>query len=362
VKITRLFLKHNKNFLVEPDFWFIIFLLIVIGTLYYLLQIYRVPIFQTLPAAQDLVVFEYIHNLNGSLFIIPLLYAIFRFWWRGTLIIWVLITAIILPRITYFYPENFGRTFFNIFYLSIPLLVVGYIVLELTWREKERNQLEEREQERQNYLGQIFKAQEEERRRLAHEIHDDSIQRLTAIAINAKLLSNSQNLTDSKKGIESIRDLVIGVSQDLRRITLDLRPTVLDDLGLVPAIRWLIKGFKDDSGIEVQMEMVGIVPQLSKKFSINIFRIVQEALTNIRKHSKATKVNIALTFTENLIKVTITDNGVGFIKSKTNAELTAKGKLGLLGMQQRTQILKGTFIIHSDVGAGTILIFQFKPE
>jgi signal transduction histidine kinase len=161
---------------------------------------------------------------------------------------------------------------------------------------------------------------------------------------------------------ESIKDMIISVSQDLRRITLDLRPTALDDLGLVPALRWLADGFQKDTGIDVQIEVTGESPQISKKFSVNIFRIIQEALNNIRKHSDAARVAINLQFTGNSITVKVKDNGKGFAFPVTSSELTSRGKLGLIGMQQRAQFINGNITFHSEIGKGTTITLQCGLE
>jgi signal transduction histidine kinase len=364
-KVSSIFSRSYGTILREPYFWAILFLQAIIGIIYYTLQFHRIEIFQISPLAQDLVIWEYIHNLIGSLFYIPILISITLFWWRGTIVTWLLSMCILLPRLTYFYGDNLSRILLNILNLAFPLLLLAFIAVEISWRNKERAQLAEREQERQNYLAEIFRAQERERAHLAREIHDDPIQRLTAIAINAKLLTNNDELTNlpaTRKGIEALRDTVISVSQDLRRITLDLRPTVLDDLGLVPAIRWLVKGFQEDNGIDTQLEILGEEPPISRKYATNIFRIIQEALNNIRKHAKATRVNITLQYTDDLIEIIVQDNGIGFNLPKTDGELTSQSKLGLLGMRQRAQILDGTIHFESERRMGTRLTLQVRRE
>ena len=354
--LAKLFSWNTTNILREPHFWVIIPIVVLITFIYYALQFYRIAILETLPAAHSLVTWEYIHNVIGSLLYIPLVYSMIL-WWRGTLIIWALSIVFITPHIVYFYNDNLARIASNVFNLSIPLLLLAYISLQLKWKERERRISYEKEKERQNYLDQVFKAEEDERKRIAQEIHDDSIQRLAVIATDAQLLTCAEqvsNLPIIKKKAESIRDMIISVSHDLRRLSLDLRPTVLDDLGLVPALRWLVDGFQRKSGISAQIETIGENKQLSKKYTVNIFRIVQEALTNVQKHSEATDVFIKLQFTDKSIKLTIQDNGKGFVLPE-NAELTAQAKLGLIGMQQRAQFLNGSTILQSQIGKGTIV-------
>jgi signal transduction histidine kinase len=357
MNVLSKFLSWNAvSILRGLHFWIIITLVVLITFLYYALQFYRIAVFEIVPVARSLVTWEYIHNVIGSLLYIPLLYSMIL-WWRRTLIIWALSIVFITPHIVYFFNDNFARIIGNVFYLSIPLLLLAYINLQLKWSERERKISYEKEKERQNYLDQIFKAEEDERKRIAQEIHDDSIQRLAVIATDAQLLTCTdqvKNLPVVKNKAESIRDMIISVSHDLRRLSLDLRPTVLDDLGLVPALRWLVDGFQQKSGIYAQIEAIGENTHLSKKYTVNIFRIVQEALSNIQKHSEATNVFVKLQFIDKSIKLTIQDNGKGFVLPK-NAELTAQAKLGLLGMQQRAQFLNGSMILQSQIGKGTIV-------
>ncbi|MBN1189198.1 MAG: sensor histidine kinase [Dehalococcoidales bacterium] len=339
----------------------IIALVIIITIIYYTIQVFQPLAFEILPITQSFVIWEFLNNFTGSLFIIPLLCSIALYWWRGMLIIWLLSIAVILPHILYYYHGLPMRIFNNIFYLSVPAFLVAYISLELKLREREKNISSEKEKERQIYLSQVFKAQEDERKRLAQEIHDDSIQRLTALAINANLLMNNKHLhdlPDIRNEIQSQREMVISVSQDLRRLSLDLRPTVLDDLGLVPAIYWLIDKFKQETGISAQIKISGDNPRVSKKYSVNIFRIVQEALNNVKRHSEATSVVVTLQFTDKKIILTIADNGKGFIIPKTSNELTNKAKLGIIGMRQRAQFLDAALIIKSEIGKGTTVILE----
>jgi signal transduction histidine kinase len=247
------------------------------------------------------------------------------------------------------------------FLLSIPILGHYLHHLELNWRNREKKLYQDREKERQDYLGQIFKAQEEERKRISREIHDDSIQRLSVIAGNARRLireERPENQPVLKGRVESIQNMIVDVSQDLRRITLDLRPAVLDDMGLVPAIRWLVDNFKQETGLNVLLEINGPVRTLSGKASINLFRIVQEALTNIKRHSGATEVLITVNFTRQSIQINIQDNGKGFVPPRGNRRLTSRGKLGITGMQQRAQLIHGAITYQSEIGKGTTISIE----
>ena len=149
--------------------------------------------------------------------------------------------------------------------------------------------------------------------------------------------------------------MIISVSQDLRRLSIDLRPTVLDDLGLIPSLRWLVDTFQQESGTQASIEITGQPKPLTKKKTVLIFRIVQEALNNARKHSQASRIAVNVQFTAKTIKATIQDNGQGFQVPRAYDDLMSRGKLGLIGMQQRTQVLNGTLTISSESGKGTVI-------
>jgi signal transduction histidine kinase len=358
-KLKKLISIQDVSYLRGPYSWIIVLMVLLITLFYYLLQFFRLAIFEVLPFAQSLMIFEYLQHAVGILLYIPLISAVIFLWWRGALVIWILSIILISPRLIYIYNGDLAWIFNNLFYLTIPILIVLFIVIELKWRKKQKQVEIDIEIERQNYLAQVFKAQEDERLRLAQEIHDDSIQRLTAVAINAKLLTSTDyDMGELKKRIESLGDMVVSVSEDLRRITLDLRPAVLDDIGLISAIKWMTGVFQQESGIRVDLEIEGQDDHFSKIQSINIFRIIQEALNNIKQHSRATKVLIKSQFSEKNIKVIIQDNGTGFTLPTRNGELTAKGKLGLIGMHQRTQFLNGKLMISSEIGKGTTISIE----
>jgi signal transduction histidine kinase len=349
---SRIWNRQNNwfRFLYNPHFW-AIFLLIVVITLLY----YQDVLFGTqFSWLWELQIFEFNYHMHGILFSIPFIYAAIIFWWKGALITWLLAIVIIIPRILYFH-HNIDAIVVNLLYLAMPMLIVFYISMELSWRRKERQVSAERESERQEYMAQIFKAQEDERQRIARELHDETLQTLLVIATRAEELGsqeNLKNLPQARGQTEWIRDTTLSVSQELRRLSLDLRPAILDNLGLIPAIRWLVGQLSQDN-INGNLEVIGTPRTLPPEVDINIFRIVQEALNNIRRHSKAKEALVILDFQRDSIMLTIRDNGIGFSPQITSGELTALGKLGLIGMEQRVKFIKGTFNLDSVPWKGT---------
>jgi len=357
--------KRNNldNPLFNPHLWGILGVFIVIISLYYfyyytdwdLHGFWRQWFWHV-------AIYEYRYDLHGSLFYLPLLYVLFIYWWRGLIIMWVLTMILLVPHIISHTPD-ISSIYTNIILLSVPLLVVGFINAELKWRNRERKMLASREAERQVYMSQIFKAQEDERQRIAQELHDDTLQTLLVIANRAQSLVAEENPVNSpqiKEDAEWIRDALLYVSEDMRRLSLDLHPSILDNIGLVPAIRWLAERFKKESSIDSQVNIEGEVRKLSPENEVSLFRIVQEALNNVRKHSKATKASINLDFSNEDIRITIKDNGKGFSVPKTVGSLAGKGKLGLIGMQQRAKFLNGVFQISSEAGKGTTVSITIR--
>jgi PAS domain S-box-containing protein len=205
------------------------------------------------------------------------------------------------------------------------------------------------------YVSQITHAQEEERRRIARELHDDTCQSLYAISrhIDNYLrynLSMSENNSSFLKGVQK---QVVEVLGGVRRFSQDLRPSVLDDLGLLPALQWLIRETESAYGLSGSLQVSGTVRRFSSEVEVGLFRIVQEALSNIGRHAKAKNTCIVLEFLPDRTVVRISDDGQGFNLPSTLADLTRDGKLGLAGMEERTILLGGKLTVHSNPGNGT---------
>lgn len=199
------------------------------------------------------------------------------------------------------------------------------------------------------YAQKVSEAQEAERKRVARELHDDTAQALVIVLRQLDDLSAGRPTLSVTEIREEVRNILEGV----RHFSQELRPSVLDDLGLIPAVKWLASDLTKHSGIKAATEIVGSQCQLSSEAELMLFRITQEALTNVRKHSQATEVSIIVEFLERKVKVTIRDNGKGFDMTSRSGDLPKKGKLGLTGMEERAQLLGGTLAIRSRIGRGT---------
>ncbi len=215
--------------------------------------------------------------------------------------------------------------------------------------------LHRKEQARGELLRKIMSVQEEERKRIARELHDEVSQSLTGLAFNAEaVLSRLPAGAEEIEGkLEGIRDLAIRTMDEIYRVVYQLRPSLLDDLGLVAAVQWLADHYLEEAGIKVLFETVGSERPLSAEAEITLFRIAQEAITNIVRHAGAESVSIAVEFRESAATIHIEDDGRGFsVEEVTGSAETGRG-LGLLGMKERAELLDGSLKIKAKSGQGT---------
>jgi signal transduction histidine kinase len=203
----------------------------------------------------------------------------------------------------------------------------------------------------------VLKAQETERRRVAHELHDELGQSLTAIKINLQSQQRMSALPPTGLDLENIR-IVEDALQQVRRLSLALRPSMLDDLGLPAALAWLADSASLNRELVVQLQCDMVSERIPPDIETACFRIVQESLTNIRRHAQAHLVSIALECDDHHLLLSVTDDGVGFDKVNAGAALQSKFSLGLLGMQERALAIGGQITIDTAPGAGCTVRLQ----
>lgn len=210
----------------------------------------------------------------------------------------------------------------------------------------------------------IISAQEQERQRLARDIHDGPAQSLSNIVLKCELCEKllDRNPDKAREQINELKQLVKSSLQEIRRIIFDLRPMSLDDLGLVPTLQRYVATFIEETGIDVTLEVYDLnEAAVDKVIEVAVFRIIQEALNNIKKHSKATRAHIKLYIKNGFLMGRIVDNGIGFDKVKVEEQRRAnihESGFGIYGMRQRAELLKGKLCIQSQEGKGTTVLLQ----
>ena len=206
---------------------------------------------------------------------------------------------------------------------------------------------------------QILHAQEEERKRIARELHDETSQVLTSLLISLALLEETCTEEAARKRISETRLLAHQTLRAVRNLSIDLRPSALDDLGLLPALRWYIKEYQQKCGIVVEFSAVGLKERLSPEMETAIYRIVQESLTNTAKHAQAQHVWVTAEETSNSLSIHIRDDGKGFDAQTVLKTPWQDRGLGLAGMVERASLFGGSVDITSRTGSGaTIDVFM----
>ena len=218
-------------------------------------------------------------------------------------------------------------------------------------------QLDERNRELHALSERAINAQEDERYAIAQSLHDDTGQALSMLIIHLDRIDEQiqPGQKKLKKQVADARALAADSLTELRRILSGLRPAILDDLGLVPSIRWFTRSSLEKVGIHVIVKAPSIPLNLSSALSTTLFRIVQEAVNNIIRHSDAESVTIVLQLSEGLVQLGVEDDGRGFDPQRASRDAVELHKLGLLGIRERAELLGGEVQIESAPEKGTRL-------
>jgi signal transduction histidine kinase len=206
-------------------------------------------------------------------------------------------------------------------------------------------------------VRRVVDAQEQERARLARELHDETGQALTSILLELKALEDVVESADGRARTAALRELVVETLQAVRKLAVELRPAALDDFGLVPALERLVDSFRETSEIDVQLQAGVGEDRLAREAETTLYRFVQEGLTNVLRHAGAKRVSISLVRRDGSVSAVIEDDGRGFSAAEVRPDA-----LGLEGMRERAALLGGRFTIESVAGRGTTLAFEVPVE
>ncbi|MFC2062997.1 sensor histidine kinase [Chloroflexota bacterium] len=349
----------------NPHFWLLMVLFAIGIILHYPQQLLNVDtpsLFSSLGLTR--------HAVERIFLLLPITYASFFLGLKVGLISVAITLAIMLPRVFLISESLTDALLESVGVIFIGGLITGWF--ESHRREKKRNQqmlsmLESAQQELEHmqenlrfYLQQVTRAQEEERKRIARELHDDTAQELIALSRKLdSLASNAKHLSEHDiLYLQELREQTDKTLDGVRRFSQDLRPSILDDLGLVPALEWLTSDLTSNFGIDIGIGVLGPVRRFSTETELILFRITQEALRNVWKHSEASKAWVTLEFRVGKATLIIKDNGKGFEQPERVGDLANSGKLGLAGMHERTQLVGGNLIIDSETSKGTTITVE----
>jgi two-component system, NarL family, sensor histidine kinase UhpB len=228
---------------------------------------------------------------------------------------------------------------------------VQMVVADVTLRRREAQELEQSRESLRQLSTSMVEAREEERRRIARELHDELGQRLTALKMELSALAGAAARRARQERVDSMLAMLDETLASVRRISSALRPSMLDDLGLNAAIEWLARDAARRMGIEVTVRLDESDPLLDDRAATAVFRMVQEALTNVARHSRATDVQVGLRQSADELVLTVQDNGVGY----PERALDRAGSYGLLGMRERAAMLGGRLEFGNVPGSGARL-------
>ncbi len=225
-------------------------------------------------------------------------------------------------------------------------------------------EVQRKEELRGELLNLIISTQEEERKRIARGLHDETSQVLTSLAVNLEaiiaILPSDAN--EAKAKLRGIQSLAVKTLDEIHKIIYELRPTLLDDLGLTAAVKWHTENYLEAAGVRVYLETAGLERRLPARLETALFRIIQEATTNIVRHADAESTSISLEFNETSIDIHIEDDGKGFDLGEVMRSRDGERGLGLLSMEERAELLGGHLSIKSRPGFGTQIAVEIPIE
>jgi PAS domain S-box-containing protein len=211
-----------------------------------------------------------------------------------------------------------------------------------------------------HYVQQITRTQEEERNRIARDLHDDTAQALYALtrSLDNYTRSTANLPAETTVFLKGLDEQLRAVLQSVRRFSQELRPPMLDDLGLMSALRWLVNDMQKRCGIDASIEITGPQVRLPQHAELVVFRIVQESLRNVEKHAAASVVRVSVHFNPDKMRISVSDNGKGFKLKGELGELPREGRLGLVGLEERARLVGGSLKIESEIDQGTKILVE----
>lgn len=338
---ARVFLGRVRMRLHDRRFWVVQILVIAISAGHTLLE-----------ATHSLGLLPDLALLPVSTYFIPIVYAALNFGVEGAVPTALWSALLTVPNL-FLWHTAAQRP--GVVLQMLLLIAIGYVVarrVDLETAAKERAE---------EYVRLATDAQEEERRRLARELHDDTIQTLAIAKANLGAVAAEEAVPATARGrLEDASATLAAAIDNVRRFSRDLRPALLDDLGLVSAVEWLVDDLGARTGIEARLRTSGEPRRLDPKDELALFRIVQESLHNAERHAAASAVEVLIQFGEE-VRATVTDDGRGFDTSQALYDRHSSTGLGLLGMRERAKLAGASLLIESGPSTGTRVAVALEP-
>jgi signal transduction histidine kinase len=210
----------------------------------------------------------------------------------------------------------------------------------------------------QNYVVSVLNSQEDERKRIARELHDDTAQALIVLGRQIEAAEEVADDPELAGDLERLRNMVDDTLQGVRRFTSDLRPPLLEELGLPRSLEILANRIGREERLRVRVDVSGTPRPLLPEFELGLYRLAQESLSNVRRHARASSVSVRLAYEPDRVMLVVTDDGAGFQAPADVSELMRQGQLGLMGIHERARLFGGDARIDSTPGQGTTVVIS----
>jgi signal transduction histidine kinase len=336
----RLFLERLQT----RTFWLVQAAVGAITAVHYLMEI-----------AAGEAAFEHLHHLPPILYAFPIIHASLRFGREGGMLTGLWCTMLTAPNIVLWHHASW-EWLVELTQIATAVSVGAVFSLLVEHEAAARRRAEEMADRVALMNRQTIRAQENERLRISRELHDDTVQSLAYLSNELDRLNRSDHLAQHvHDGLSEMRAVAESTLSGVRQFSRDLRPSILDDFGLVAAVEWLTEDFTERCSTVVRLEVSGTPRRLPSETELTLFRIVQEALRNVEKHAEASEVTVDVTFEEDSLRVSVQDNGRGLGSSPSMGDRVASGKLGLTGMYERAQLVGARLDLRSQPGEGTVV-------
>ncbi len=345
----------------KRHFWIIGAITVVLGLLYNasLLNVTRLFLmFGDIVSATGIYAF-----IVCFLFLVPILYASAVFKLKGLIVTWLAFMISILPRV-FLELKSFENILIVCLFALVAFLTGLLMALDYNPDLKEKFGRALSATTKVRHLARLVKIREYERQYVARKLHDSIIQSLLVIANKAQALERGDSgelNPHARKNLENMQLMLLHVIDDVRNLTHGLRPGILDNVGLLPVVRWQTERLSQESGVKINVNIKGMEYKLPPETEVIIYRIIQEGFKNISQHARAAKVNLTLDFATVGFKIILQDDGQGFAPPADFQEFVNLGKYGLDRIQQQVKLLDGTVKITSQPGAGTTIELVFPP-